>query len=247
MNGFQCSRPIALAFLFIKEQFKEPVGLFWAVLSPVATFYVLSYARDASGPQAGNYVADTSWFYAYISSNVAFFGFAFYLVGRRESGFVRSFIFTPTSRSVFLTGQFLACSVMSIIYCFAFYGLTRFYRGSPDWIELLTVLASFYVCFLLFSIPALLLTLAPVGFQNASTLFSVLSFTMLVLGVATIRTSHPVLEMLKFFNPMWWANELMLNGVFQSARLVIFVCVSIALTFLLLSRYLLINPVWSRY
>lgn len=77
------SRSLALAGLFIKEQLKEPVALFWMIVSPVATYYLLAYSRDVLSPSGVSYIESTSWFYAYISSSVAFF-WIFFLHCREE-------------------------------------------------------------------------------------------------------------------------------------------------------------------
>lgn len=247
MKYYPLYKSFLLAGLFIKEQLKEPVALFWIVISPAVTFYLISYARVGGGEVPKGYLDSTSWFYAFVSSSVALFGLAFYIVGRRESGFLRSFVYTWRTKAVFLVGQFFAYSVMSIVYCSAFYVFTRNYFGVMEVAEFLTVLARFYICFLLFSIPSLLLTLIPIGFQNANTLFSILSFLMLALGIVGMNSSHPLFEVIRFFNPMWWANRIMLIGVAECSLLVIMVFCFFILSFLTTLRFLLINPVWSRY
>jgi len=45
------SRSLALSGLFIKEQLKEPVALFWMIISPVVTYYLLAYSRGGVLPQ----------------------------------------------------------------------------------------------------------------------------------------------------------------------------------------------------
>ncbi|KMT57181.1 cation-translocating P-type ATPase [Pseudomonas fildesensis] len=247
MNGYLLFKPIVLATLFIKEQVKEPVALFWIVISPVVMFYLINYAKLPEGKLSYKYLDITSWFYAFVSSSVALFGLAFYIVGRRESGFLRSFVYTRSTKVIFLSGQFLAYSFMSVIYCSAFYGLTRFYFGVMGFSEFATIVGRFYICFLLFSIPSLLLTLIPMGFQNANTVFSIVSFVMLALGVVSISSSHPVLEVVSFFNPMWWANQIMLVGVADGLLVVMFVGVLFVFSLWMTYRFLLINPVWSRY
>ncbi|MCP1507504.1 ABC-2 type transport system permease protein [Pseudomonas marginalis] len=247
MKYYPLYKSFLLAGLFIKEQLKEPVALFWIVISPAVTFYLISYARVGGGEVPKGYLDSTSWFYAFVSSSVALFGLAFYIVGRRESGFLRSFVYAWRTKAVFLVGQFFAYSVMSIVYCSAFYVFTRNYFGVMEVAEFLTVLVRFYICFLLFSIPSLLLTLIPIGFQNANTLFSILSFLMLALGIVGMNSSHPLFEVIRFFNPMWWANRIMLIGVAECSLLVIMVFCFFILSFLTTLRFLLINPVWSRY
>lgn len=146
-----------------------------------------------------------------------------------------------------MIGQFSAYSVVSILYCSVFYMLTRIFSGEFDVAEYLVIVGRFYVCFLLFSIPALLLTLVPLGFQNTSTLFSILSLTMLALGIISMGPVSPALAIVGFFNPMWWANKIMLDGVVECGLVFWVVAISLVFLFLVMCRYLLINPVWSRY
>lgn len=144
---------------------------------------------------------------------MALLGLAFYIVGRRESGFLQSFVYTGRTRVIFLIGQFLAYSVVAVLYCTVFYVLTRYSFSVFNGAEYLVVVARFYICFLIFSISSLLLTLVPLGFQNASTVFSMLSLAMLALGIMSSGSSSPAFVIVSFFNPMGWANKVMLVGV----------------------------------
>lgn len=247
MNYYLLLKPFLLATLFIKEQLKEPIALFWIVISPVGTFYLITFARTSNGEVPDNYLNSTSWFYAFVSSSVAMFGLAFYIVGRRESGFLRSFVYTARTKIIFLAGQFLAYSVMSVIYCSVFYVFTRNYFGNMDFFEFFNLVGRFYISFLLFSIPALLLTLVPISFQNTNTVFSIVSFMMLAFGIVSINSSHPVLEVIKFINPMFWANEVMKGGVTESPSVVMVVLGLFVFSCWTTFRFMLINPVWSRY
>ncbi|MFL1544166.1 ABC transporter permease [Pseudomonas sp. O39] len=250
MSPYSLFKPVRLAALFVKEQLKEPVALFWTVISPVVTYYLIMYTRAPVSEAPSDYFSSTSWFYAFVSSSVALFGLAFYIVGRRESGFLRSFVYTGRTKIIFLVGQFLAYSVVSIVYCSVFYVLTRNasgVAGSAGVAEYLVVIGRFYVCFLMFSIPSLLLTLVPLGFQNASTVFSMLSLAMLALGIVSLNSSSPMLAYVKFINPMWWANRVMLAGVAEYWLVVLVVFVLLVFLFVVMVRFLIINPVWSRY
>lgn len=104
MNPYVLFKPFSLAALFIKEQLKEPVALFWTVVSPVVTYYLITYTKTPVSDAPIDYLSSTSWFYAFVASSVAQFGLAFYIVGRRESGFLRSFVYTGRTRIVFLIG-----------------------------------------------------------------------------------------------------------------------------------------------
>lgn len=57
----------------------------------------------------------------------------------------------------------------------------------------------------------------------------------------------PALAIVGFFNPMWWANKIMLDGVVECGLVFWVVAISLVFLFLVMCRYLLINPVWSRY
>lgn len=247
MRANLISKSLSLAGLLIKEQVKEPLALFWIVVSPGVVFYLLSYSRGLIYSASSDYLSSTSWFYAYVASSVALFGFAFYIVGRRESGFVRSFIYTFRSKFIFMLGQFIACSFMSLLYCAVFYAITHIVFGPVSLVEFCIVLVRFYVCFVLFSTFALLLTLIPISFQNASTLFSVVSFAMLVVGVAGMNSSLPLMTVVSFFNPLWWANRIMMEGVGQLRFLVAVIVILYVAVFLISVRRLLVTPVWSRY
>jgi ABC-2 type transport system permease protein len=246
MNYYPLLKPFMLAGFFIKEQLKEPVSLFWVLVSPVVTFYLLNYARTPVGGLPVDYVSSASWFYSFVSSSVALFGLAFYIVGRRESGFLRSFVFARQTKAIFVVGQFLAYSVMSVLYCSAFYIFTRAYFGVMSFAELVVVVGRFYICFLLFSTPALLLTLIPMGFQNTSTVFSILSFMMLALGIISLG-QNPLLGTFAHLNPMWWANQIMQFGVAESLPIVVVIVVLFTCSFCIILRFLRVNPVWSRY
>lgn len=246
MSYYPLSKPFLLAALFIKEQLKEPIALFWVFISPVVTFYLISYTRAPLGEVPDGYLSSTSWFYSFVSSSVALFGLAFYIVGRRESGFLRSFVYTRQTKTVFIVGQFLAYSAMSVLYCSAFYVFTRAYFGVMSFAELVVVVGRFYICFLLFSTPALLLTLIPMGFQNTNTVFSILSFMMLALGIVSLG-QNPLLGTFTHLNPMWWANQIMQFGVAESLPIVVVIVVLFTCSFCITLRFLRVNPVWSRY
>lgn len=240
-------RSLALVWLFLKEQLKEPIAVFWMIVSPVSTYYLLTYYRAGLGVSVGSYLESTSWFYAYVSSSVAFFGFSFYIIGRRESGFIRSFIYTLGAKFVFMLAQYLAYSLIALIYGTVFFVLTYFSFGLFDLSDLLSVLVRFYVCYMLFSIFGILLSFLPMNFQNANTIFSVISFVMLALGVLGVRGESSIINFVNVFNPLCVANKIMLGGVLGNGFLVFCICVLFVAVFLLSLRFLRINPVWSRY
>lgn len=246
MNNSVISRSIGLARLFIKEQLKEPVALFWILLSPGAVFYVLAYSRGVDFYRQ-SYSDATAWFYAYVAMNVAFFGFSFYMVGRRESGFVRSFVYTAQAKHIFLLAQFLAYSCIAFMYGLIFYLMTRLSFGGYSLFEAIYVLMRFYCCFVLFCIPGVLLTLLPLNFQSANTLFSIISFLLLVSGLAHAALPEVLRGTVGMLNLLMLGQSLMQAGLSASLITTGAIFSLFALSMVLACKKLLINPVWSRY
>lgn len=240
-------RILALTSIFIKEQLKEPIALFWIMISPCAMFYFFATTRQDPNYFSSNYVTASAWFYAYISSSVALFGFAFYIIGRRESGFTRSFIYSKESKLIFLLSHFTAYSLISISYCITFYLTTKFSFGNYALNELLNIALRFYICFIMFCAIGAAFSLLPINFQNSNTLLSIFSFCMLILGVMSASRSNLITDALNLVNPLTLASQIMEQGLGPNKL----IATSIILLFILVLhktfKHLRINPVWSRY
>ncbi|EJN27406.1 hypothetical protein PMI35_03510 [Pseudomonas sp. GM78] len=240
-------RVLTLTSIFMKEQLKEPVAFFWIMISPCAMFYFFAVTRQDPNYYLNNYTSTSAWFYAYISSSVALFGFAFYIIGRRESGFTRSFIYSQDSKLIFLLSHFLAYSLISIAYCTTFYLTTKLPFGDYSAIELLNIALRFYICFIMFCTFGAAFSLLPINFQNSNTLLSIFSFCMLILGVMSTSTANYITDNLNLANPLTLASQLMAQGI-ESNKLI--TCTIITLFIIALHKtfkHLRINPVWSRY
>ncbi len=237
-------RVASLTSIFALEQIREPLSLIWTIISPAALFYLLSYNRNSAALL--DYTLATAWFYAYIASSVAFFGFCFYLIGRRESGFVRSFMHTRTAKAVFLASHFISYSLVSLLYACAFYLITKPAFGPYDLQEAVSLTLRFYVCFLGFCTPALLLANARLKFQTANTLISVLLFCGIMTALMGTQAGSPTVQWFTALNPFVVAKRVM------EASQVPFVALGCSAALLLGAALVTIktfrtNPVWSRY
>ncbi len=240
-------RAFALTSIFIKEQLKEPIALFWIMISPCAMFYFFAITRQDLSYFSSNYVTASAWFYAYISSSVALFGFAFYIIGRRESGFTRSFIYSKESKLIFLLSHFIAYSLISISYCATFYLTTKLPFGNYNLNELLNITPRFYICFIMFCAIGAAFSLLPINFQNSNTLLSIFSFCMLILGVMSASRSNPITDTLNLANPLTLASQIMEQGL-ESNKLITTAIILLFISVLHKTfKHLRINPVWSRY
>ncbi|VVN89989.1 ABC transporter permease [Pseudomonas fluorescens] len=240
-------RVLALTQLFITEQLKEPIAFFWIMISPCALFYFFAITRQDTNYFLSDYTTASAWFYAYISSSVALFGFAFYIIGRRESGFIRSFIYSRESRAIFLHSHFLAYSLISIAYCGTFYLTTRLPFGNYETREFIDIALRFYICFVMFCILGAIFTLPPINFQDSNTILSIVSFCMLILGVMGASRANEIADIINSGNPLMLANRLMAEGLEKNKAITFTIILTFSAAFLGTLKYLRINPVWSRY
>lgn len=238
-------RTKTLIFLFIKEQINEPIAILWTLISPCAFFYLMTFLSTNRQIIADDYILSSSWFYAYIASSTALFGCSFYLIGRRESGFVRSFIYQRSSIALYLYAHIVGYSLIAICYGTIFYLLTRRVFGDYSLTEYIILMFRYFVCYIFFSAIGLLIALLPLKFSTASTLFSIISFMMLSFSYLGASPDSS-LEILNSFNPLILAQKLIY--IPSDLTLVALGGLTLLLTCSwVLYKFLRIQPVWSRY
>lgn len=240
------SRILTLVKLFIKEQIKAPSSAVLIIL-PCALFYLPITTKQDVNPLENDYITASSWLYAYLSSSTALFGFAAYIIERRETGFIRSLIHSKKSIAVFLYSHFLANSVTSVAYCAIFYLTTKLPFGAYELKEILTIIVRFYICFTMFCSIGAALTLLPINFKNSNTLLIILSFFMLIFGVVGTNNPHSVMDAINSANPLAIAGQLMARDITLSQATVVLIVITSILSAFILLRHLRINPTWSRY
>lgn len=226
--------------ILIKEHIRDISGFLWTSAAPCMLYFIV--AGSLNSP----YLKQAGWFYAYISANVAFFGFSFYLIGRRESGFIRSFIYRKGSMLFFLTAQMISYALMSLFYASLFYVITKPLHGPYSLQEYTFILLCFSASYLGFTLIGLIIASLPLTFGTAGTLFSLLSFLMLIssyLGAAILESGHPVLA---FINPLLLSTKLFRGEL--SLGMVFPPLLMLSITALYLTaKHSRIQPVWSRY
>ncbi|NBA94216.1 ABC transporter permease [Pseudomonas sp. R5(2019)] len=240
------NRLLSLSSVFVTEQIKEPVALFWILLSPCAIFYFFALSKAEAGYFNQEYLNAASWFYAYTASSISLFGFTFYLIGRRESGFIRSFIYGRQARVLFVAAHVISYSLIAFAYGSIFYLLTKPAFGTYDAKEYLTIIKHFYFCYLLFSSLGLLITLAPLKFNTAHTLLSILSFAMVALGYLGSTHHLKTFANLSALNPLTFAESVM-SGKTELYLIFLTAAVFPAIALSIFFRYFRTQPVWSRY
>ena len=220
--------------------------MLWTLISPCALFYFLNHNNIPASPRSENYIQSTAGFYAYIACTVAFFGVAFYIIGRRESGFIRSFIYTPEAKTIFLASHLLCYFIAATVYCITFYTLTKPGFGQYSVAEFGSILYRFLTCFTVFCSPALYLANCRLKFQSANAIISMLIFLMIILALLTTKTQSHVLVVLNSINPFSISKSIMAGSLRPEPLL--FLSGLILFTLIVLtSKRLRVNPVWSRY
>jgi len=230
--------------LFIIEQLREPNALLWTTLSPCALFYFMASSKHAQLAPP-DYTSSSSWFYAYIACSSALFGLSYYLIGRRESGFIRSFIYNESALRLFLTSHILSNSCISAIHFSIFYLITKPMTGAYSITEYTFLLTGFYISYLGFASIGLIFTMLPIKFSTAGTLFSIFSFAMLVLGFISASATESSTPLSRY-NPLALIAAL-LSGDIPLLTAAVAVAASFLFSLYLAKRYFRIQPVWSRY
>lgn len=242
MNTSKTTRISKLTGIFLREQLREPISLLWTLISPSALFYFITHSNAGTE----NYIQATTGFYAYIACAVAFFGVAFYIIGRRESGFIRSFIYTTEAKAIFLLSHLSCYFVAAIVYCVSFYMITKPGYDAYSLTEFGEIIYKFLICFMIFCSPALYLANRKLKFQSASTTFSILILIMIFLALLESTTKNPFLGLVNSLNPFLIAKNIM-AGTSKPEPYAIISSLILAATIALTSANLKINPVWSRY
>nr|WP_225778585.1 ABC transporter permease [Pseudomonas sp. Marseille-Q3773] len=235
-----------ISIILIKEHLREPSSLLWTAFAPCMLFFIMSPGYLSPDKTTQAYLSYAGWFYAYISANVAFFGFSFYLIGRRESGFIRSFIYQKESIRLFLASHMLSYSLLSLIYASLFYLLTKPMHGNYSAYEYLYIMACFFTSYLGFSCMGFAIAALPIKFGTASTLFSLLSFLMLMSSYLGATTGKEHEQLIALVNPLHLSNrifrgEIPLLLAFPAAYLL-----SLTGLYLTVSHFK-VQPIWSRY
>ncbi|MCX2890939.1 MULTISPECIES: hypothetical protein [Pseudomonas] len=237
----QHKKVIAITRILTTEHLREPTSLLWSALAPCILFIITNPTHAAA-----TYTASAAWFYSYISATLAFFGFSFYLIGRRESGFTRSFIYQHGAIKLFLTAHTLSYLLLSLLYATLFYLLTKPLRGHYSLPEYLYLMACFYTSYLMFTCLGLGIAALPIKFSTASTLFSLLSFLMLVSGYTGATLGHDAAQALTLINPLFLSAQIFHGEMPLLNSFLIALSASATATYLT-GRYFRIQPIWSRY
>ncbi|MDZ5601982.1 hypothetical protein SJI00_04200 [Pseudomonas sp. RP23018S] len=231
--------------VLIKEQTREPMAVLWTIIYPCVLYVMLQRTKTDSALAATDYLATSAWFYTYLAATNAFFGLSLYLIGRRESGFVRSFIYRPEAIKIFLIAHVMTHIGVALVYASIFYGVTRSMLGMLSVAEYVQVIIGYLLSYWVFASVGLLIALLPIKYSSANTLFSIISFFMLTSTFVGALYGDSGLVGLMSYSP------LALCAVFFDGVTNVWTALGIAALFigsvLIVGRFFRVHPVWGRY
>ncbi|EIX8147073.1 protein mcbE, partial [Salmonella enterica] len=166
---------LKMTMIFLMEQIRTPFSLIWTIMSPTVLFFFLNFNEIEH--HSGDTVwlgKQVSWFVGYISFSVVLFNYCLYLTGRRESGFIATFVHNLAGRLLFIRSQLLASLIMSVFYvCFFVMIVLIGFQAKPDYQIVMLILKSICINAIMM-ISLTFLASFRVTFQTASTIYSVL-------------------------------------------------------------------------
>jgi len=243
------SSTIKLASILIKEQFREPIGIFWSLIAPAGFFCFANWTDKEAMSHGSHFMLKAAWYLAYISFTTALFGFGLYLVGRRESGFVRSFAYSRRARSQFISAQLCASLTLALAYGVFFLLIASVtFQANLNAAEVGIMFLRFTITTAVLMMGCLIFSTLPLTFQNASNLMSIFSMPLIMLGLASQHFAASGLGWINNINPYFAAGFFVANPLSQLGQIF---PVGHAVLCLMLGCFALlhfrINPVWSRY
>ena len=178
MMFLRCGRILAV------EQLREPIAVFWSLLAPVAFLALSAYHAGGFILSPEQWVDKLGMGLAYVGITMSLFTFGMYLIGRRESGFVRSFLTSAVRRRRFVFVQY-AASYFTLLTYGAIYGLISalLVEGVP-WQAFLAMYGRFALISAALMFGTISVAVLPLTFQSASSVMSMLLMVVVVSGLA---------------------------------------------------------------
>lgn len=234
-----------MMFIFLKEQLRSPFSVIWTITSPVVLFFFLHfYDIERYSGNAEWLRGQVAWFIGYISFSVILFSYCLYLNGRRESGFIATFVHDTYNKCVFILSQLGASLIMSVIYVLFFLLIVYTgFRVQPDsGVFVLTLKATAISLILMFSFTWL--ASLPVTFQTANIIFSIMITVCMVFGILSFRINEGVIYTVNLLNPVLIYSDILNKRNPLTPASGIFYAVMLAASLVSLFRFRT-EPVWS--
>ncbi|TSH78707.1 protein mcbE [Pantoea sp. paga] len=234
-----------MSAIFFMEQIRTPFSLVWTIMSPTVLFFFLHFNELEMHTGDTSWLrSQISWFLGYISFSVVLFNYCLYLTGRRESGFIATFVHDMSGRLLFIRSQLIASLIMSIVYVCFFVGVVfAGFHAQPDHLTVLLVIKT--LCINAFMMVCMtFLSSLRITFQTASTIYSVLITVCMVFGIISLKYDHGFIGLFNQINPI-----IVYSIILSEEKSLSFLTISIYAIMFFLSLLSAITfrtePVWS--
>ena len=187
--------------ILIVEQVREPIGIFWSLVAPIAYIVLVAKVPDGLYLSVDLYITTAAWSLSYIALIGACNGFGLYLVGRRESGFVRSFLSNSSRRRKFILAQYLASVALTLMFGAALIAITGFALADIGIAQVATLFMKYVLIVATFTFAATLFAALPLTFQSVSSVISVTLTIIIVAGLATQSAAGAAHPWATYLNP----------------------------------------------
>lgn len=236
---------LRMTIIFLMEQIRTPFSIIWTIMSPTVLFFFLHFNEIEL------HFGDTlwlgrqiSWFVGYISFSVVLFNYCLYLTGRRESGFITTFVHSIEGRLLFIRSQLMASLIMSVLYVLFFITVVLIgFQALPEYQTVILILKT--ICInMMMMISLTFMASFRVTFQTASTIYSVLITVCMVLGIVSLKYNDGLVYWINIINPIAIYSTLLQPG-HELSYITIFVYSLMFIISLISALTFKTEPVWS--
>lgn len=236
---------LSLSFIFFKEQFRTPFGIFWTILSPVILFFFIHLDEIENISCDQNWIINnSSWFMGYMSVSITLFSYCLYLSGRRESGFLSTFIHDTKSKLLFIISQMTASLLMSYMYFVGFLLIVSLGFGVLPGVFIILIATKSVVISLFLMLSLTCLSSIPFTFHSSNVFFSMLFTALMILGVISFKSDRPIIEYVNFFNPIMISANFVSKNNFIALPSLFFILFMSLISLFCALRFRT-EPVWS--
>jgi len=185
-----------------------------------------------------------SWFVGYISFSVVLFNYCLYLTGRRESGFIATFVHSMEGRFLFIRSQLMASLVMSVLYILFFIAIVFIgFQALPDYQTGILILKTIFINMMIMISLTFMISFR-VTFQTAITIYSVLITVCMILGIVSLKYNCGLVYWMNLINPIAIYSTLLQSDL-ELSTITIFVYSLMFIVSLISALTFKTEPVWS--
>lgn len=233
--------------ILVIEQIREPIGVFWSFAAPIAYMFLTLPIEESAQSSTQAYMQKAAFCLAYMAFVSAGTGFGLYLVGRRESGFIRSFLINPKTRRRFLTAQYLASFSVATAYGAAFVLSTAWAFSDIGMTTVISLVLRYMLTTACLMFGALVLVSLPMTFQSSSSAITVFTTIAIVMGLSMPTLGLEKTTWLLYLNPFGVAMAVLFEGHLEPLKFGALAVQALVLGLLGIYgiKHLRLNPEWS--